>query len=694
MPHLFIISDEFAELKAQQPEFMSDLISAARIGRSLGIHLILATQKPSGVVNDQIWSNTKFRVCLKVQDRSDSNEMIKKPDAVDITNAGRFFLQVGNDEIFVLGQSGWAGTQYVANDSVKKKYDRSIAFIDEVGNVIKSLEETKEVIVAKDNGDELSNIMKYICSMASKEKLKAKNLWLDSIPEDIYIDDIIDKYKYNNSKAVTAVIGEYDAPSSQYQDILTLTFDEDANTLIYSPSGTSCEMFIAAVIYSLCIKYTSEDINIYMIDFGSESLRVYEKFPQIGDIVYAPERDKLLKLISLISEEIQYRKKLFADYNGEYKNYVKNSGLKIPLKIIIINNYDNMKESYPEIEEVLVKLTREGQRYGILFIVSATSSRSIYSKVERNFSHTFVLDMPDKSDYVDILGKIGNVYPAEFDGRGLYRNEEVFEFQTAKVCNSDNLVEFVKNKIKLINEKCKTKAPNIPSLPEIITLEMLDKDINNINNLPIGISKKNLKTIFYNFFKDKATIISSKNINNCINILKTVIYGTRKLGNLVVLLDAEQELYSIGGTVNTYADKNFEEFIFKFEEFLDKEIDGKNIKVLCIIAGPEKLQKSINEKTLRGFFNGIKTLSNVNLLLVDSSFNLKKIGFETWYSSVINNTNGIWIGPGFGEQTVINCSDYANSFKEKIDKQFAWVAKSGEADLIKIVGEKELEDEE
>ena len=70
LPHLFIISDEFAELKSQQPEFMDKLISTARIGRSLGVHLILATQKPSGVVNDQIWSNTKFRVCLRVQDNT------------------------------------------------------------------------------------------------------------------------------------------------------------------------------------------------------------------------------------------------------------------------------------------------------------------------------------------------------------------------------------------------------------------------------------------------------------------------------------------------------------------------------------------------------------------------------------------------------------------------------------------------
>ncbi len=63
---------------------MDQLISTARIGRSLGVHLILATQKPSGVVNDQIWSNSRFKVCLKVQDANDSNEVIKRPDAAMI----------------------------------------------------------------------------------------------------------------------------------------------------------------------------------------------------------------------------------------------------------------------------------------------------------------------------------------------------------------------------------------------------------------------------------------------------------------------------------------------------------------------------------------------------------------------------------------------------------------------------------
>lgn len=112
LPHLLIIIDEFAELKKEESSFMRELISVAQVGRSLGVHLILATQKPSGTVDDNIWSNAKFRLCLRVQDRQDSNEMLHKPDAAYITHTGRGFMQVGNDEIYEEFQSGWSGADY------------------------------------------------------------------------------------------------------------------------------------------------------------------------------------------------------------------------------------------------------------------------------------------------------------------------------------------------------------------------------------------------------------------------------------------------------------------------------------------------------------------------------------------------------------------------------------------------------
>lgn len=115
VPHLFIIIDEFAELKREEPDFMRELISVAQVGRSLGVHLILATQKPSGTVDDNIWSNSKFRLCLRVQDQQDSKDMLHKPDAAYITQAGRCYMQVGNDEVYELFQSGYSGATYDKN---------------------------------------------------------------------------------------------------------------------------------------------------------------------------------------------------------------------------------------------------------------------------------------------------------------------------------------------------------------------------------------------------------------------------------------------------------------------------------------------------------------------------------------------------------------------------------------------------
>lgn len=112
VPHLLIIIDEFAELRREEPEFMKELISVAQVGRSLGVHLILATQKPDGTVDENIWSNTKFRLCLRVQDKKDSMGMLHRPEAAYITQAGRGYLQVGNDEIFEQFQSGYSGAVY------------------------------------------------------------------------------------------------------------------------------------------------------------------------------------------------------------------------------------------------------------------------------------------------------------------------------------------------------------------------------------------------------------------------------------------------------------------------------------------------------------------------------------------------------------------------------------------------------
>ena len=141
---LVIVVDEFAELKREYPEFMKELISLSRIGRSLGIHLILATQKPSGIVDDQIWSNARFKVCLKVQERQDSMEMIHSPAAASLRRPGAFWLL--HDDQLEHGMCGYAGAAAGRHSITVRQYDEENKLLKErtavQAHAVSELEET------------------------------------------------------------------------------------------------------------------------------------------------------------------------------------------------------------------------------------------------------------------------------------------------------------------------------------------------------------------------------------------------------------------------------------------------------------------------------------------------------------------------------------------------------------------------
>lgn len=110
--------------------------------------------------------------------------MIKCPNAAELTNVGRFYLQVGYNEMLVLGQSGYSGSPYIPKDVVTQEIDRSIMFVDNTGDIIKQVDiadNSKQRVISQ--GDELSNILKYITNIATRENTFARRLWLDNIPK-------------------------------------------------------------------------------------------------------------------------------------------------------------------------------------------------------------------------------------------------------------------------------------------------------------------------------------------------------------------------------------------------------------------------------------------------------------------------------------------------------------------------------
>lgn len=154
LSRLWIVVDEFAQLKMSYPEMMKQLQELARIGRSLGIHLILSTQKPRGVVDDQIWANAKFKACFKVANQSDSREVLQNDLAYSLKNPGSFILQTSENEIALQGyylKSILNDTSFkemsIHNEVICQSKSKGLICMDVMRDAILSLHETRHWII-------------------------------------------------------------------------------------------------------------------------------------------------------------------------------------------------------------------------------------------------------------------------------------------------------------------------------------------------------------------------------------------------------------------------------------------------------------------------------------------------------------------------------------------------------------------
>lgn len=676
--HLFIICDEFAELKSQQPEFMDELISTARIGRSLGVHLILATQKPSGIVDDQIWSNSKFKVCLKVQEKADSMDVIKRADAASLKSAGRFYLQVGYNDYFAMGQAAYAAAKYVPKDKLTKNVDHNVSFINDIGDVVKSIDLSKRD-EAVSLGEELPNVLKCICDVARDNNMVARKLWLDRIDSEIFVGNLMNKYKFVPTKwNITAVVGEYDDPANQRQELLTLDFNDSPNTLIYGLDGK--EIMVTSIIYSLIISHTPEELQFYIMDFGTEMFGMFKEAPQVGDIVYINELEKINNLFNTIDVEIENRKKLFIDYNGDYNLYIQNNANKVPRIIIVLNNYEAFAESYDDYVDRISRLSREGERYGISLIITASGVNAVRSKVSQNFSKQLCLNFNDPGDYSYILGSVRGMVPSDILGRGLVKIQgELYEFQTAYPYKWDEINNFIKNTCLKLKEVIKTKAKKIAVLPVHVRLEDIDSEITSLSSVPIGIEKSSLLVSKFNFKRTPISIIASQDASSMEKFVSSLAVVMQKInGTTVHLIDMDNMIQNSRDIIN-----------YNENDILDKikNANGSNMEVF-IFYGMDSYKNKLSTAEYSEFKDvlvNIKNKPNVRVIFIDSVSRIKTFEYESFYTNNVQSMYGIWIGSGITDQFTIKSSTYNKETRAQINNDFGYNVDRGNAILVKLL---------
>lgn len=431
LPHLILISDEFAELRKEQPEFMKELVSTARVGRSLGIHLILATQKPAGVVNEEIWSNARFKLCLKVQDRSDSLEMLKRPEAASLTRTGQGYLQIGNDEIFTLFQSAYSGAAYQPEIHLTAAANSTVEVLSRDGI------RTRKRSGGKKGGKKRSQLeacVQYIDEISQKHGIApVKKLWLPLFDGDLPLEELFATSLRTDT--CTAILGRLDHPEQQSQPLFTLQYPQCGHVMIAGNAGCGKSTLMKTILYSLLCSQPPEILNWYALDFSNRMFDDLRKYAHCGGIVYGEEEEKIKRVFRLLTDTMQYRKSKLAEAGvASVEDFRKKSAEPMPYILVLIDNYAGFKEAYEAYTDIMITLLREGVARGIHFLVSLNGLSDIPTKCRQYFTTRIPLLLNERADYHDYLYSAPTIPVLPYPGSGLFAyNESILQFQAAHI---------------------------------------------------------------------------------------------------------------------------------------------------------------------------------------------------------------------------------------------------------------------
>lgn len=544
LPILLIVIDEYAEFKKIFPDFGAEIDSLTSKGRALGIFVILMTQKPAGVVSAKSEDNIKFRWCLRVANYGASREMLGRPDAARITNPGRCFVKVGEDEVYEEVQSFWSGAPYRPSEGEKKKAFVPICTVARNG-AKKPCEQQERKKTVETNLTEIDVVARYITAYCRENGIpNADQVWMPRLPDRMALTDVLenafDGQRWPEKAFLAPIIGLADEPEKQRQFPMALDFPQCGSTLIYGAPVTGKTTLLQTLVMSLAMSRKPDEASIYIMDFGGWNMSVFRDFPHVGGIANDDAPERLKKLMLLISDTLQIRKALFSGAGvGNVTAYRKTNAEKLPDVFLIVDNLSVLLKMYPDADAFFINLSGSGANYGVYLIATAQSANSIPMKISQNIKNTIALQMIDKSDYTYLVGKVKDPLP-QIAGRGLSKGNPPLEFQTALPgpgTEETTITNFIRKAGRVMCDAWNGKrAEPIPEMPEVIPYGSVPAE-----KAALGLTSDRIQPVEYDWEKQHYLLISGTPQSGKSSLLYTVAKEMKdRMGGRVCLLDVKR----------------------------------------------------------------------------------------------------------------------------------------------------------
>jgi len=549
LPRLLIVFDEFAEFKARNPVESRKLIGIARQGRSLGVHLLLATQNIAAAIDPEILQNSTYRICLRVSDPQDSIQMIGIPDAITLKR-GRAYFSVTSRVLF---QSAYSGAEYRPDDQFVTMPNSMVRIYPDGHREPVSMmawQNPEQNNPPSLPSTEATALVEYLSVTAKRMGLiKPPSVWHDALPNRLYLPDLQElnlsggwdgktwkscRLITERDKALQVVfpyLGLYDCPQDQSQPGFQLDPSQGGHLLVFGSAGSGKSTLLRTMITSLALNHTPDQVNIYILDYGGQShLKLMEGFPHVGAVITRLEAERTERLLGYLSAEIVRRSALirkvrvdnWRDYNDQA---LRNE--KFPAIFLIIDGFLNLKDAFETAISKQIIMLLGGQSVGIYLAISSYTQTDLPNELLANINSRISLYQANPNEYQGIVG-----FPSEAclqedavlgmrPGRGLLRSTTPLAFQAALPTYGDTDKEITENLVMVSNAMRnvwlgKPLPPEIRALEEFIYLptsrqEKTKRDF----KAEIGYAYQDLQPIGFSLVTDANAFLVSSTSPGC-----------------------------------------------------------------------------------------------------------------------------------------------------------------------------------
>lgn len=427
MPRLMIIIDEFAALVQELPDFVAGLVDIARRGRSLGVHLLLATQRPAGVVSAEIKSNTNLRIALRVTDATDSSDVIESPEAAHIAKStpGRAYARLGHSALIAFQSSRVGGRPAGAvSESIAI---RPIAMAD-LFKAMPRAQAEEDASVPTD----LARLVDACRDAAALTGIKTPpSPWLEALPDSISLDELFDQFPQTNEMVgrLAVPIGITDIPSQQARDVAAFDIASCVNLAVVGAGRSGRSSLLRTIAMVIAQHMSPQDVQLYAIDAGGNALLPLALLPHTGAVVSRDQAERIGRLTRLLKSIIAERQQKLASEgfaNLDEQRSAVPEVQRLPYILVMLDAWEVFYQTYESVDsgalvQAVTQIAQEGPGVGISCIF--TGDRSLLTgRLANLFPDRLMLRVTDTSDYSYIGMPLRNAPSKVVNGRGFSSN--------------------------------------------------------------------------------------------------------------------------------------------------------------------------------------------------------------------------------------------------------------------------------